>query len=352
MLRKAVFLIVPALLIGILAFTLQARVSPSEEGSPNTKKPAGTSRLQDEFLDNPPLVFDTAPIKPIPVSFIVDTGKAALGKKLFHEPRLSRNQKTSCASCHDLSTAGTDGKPFSTKFDGAQAAMNTPSIFNVSLYPYLYWDGSAKSLEAQAASELEQHMGIQWGTVILLLRTEQEYVRDFSAVYEEGVTATSITNAIAEFERTLLTPNSRFDRYLRGDESAISAKEKKGYILFAKHGCINCHQGVSLGGNMFEKLGAVYPPHDSPWRKDPSLVPKSAMGRFNVTGQEKHRYYYRVPSLRNVAKTAPYFHDGSIDDLEDAIRIMAYYNLGAQLPETDVQGIRSFLMTLTGDYKP
>lgn len=352
MLRKAVFLIVSALLIGILAFTLQARVIPSEEGSQKVKNAAGNISLQDEFLDNPPLLFDTAPIKPIPLSFIVNEGKSALGKKLFHEPRLSRNQKTSCASCHDLSTSGTDGKPLSAKFDGQPALVNTPSIFNASLSPYLYWDGSAKSLETQVTTELQQHMGIQWENVILLLKTEPLYAREFSTLYEEGVSISSISNAIAEFERTLLTPNSRFDRYLRGDENAISPREKRGYILFAKHGCINCHQGVNIGGNMFEKLGVVYPPPDSPWLTKSGGTPRPALGRFNVTGQEKHRYYFRVPSLRNIDKTAPYFHDGSVPRLEDAIRIMAYYNLGAQLPEPDVQDISSFLKTLSGDYKP
>lgn len=287
---------------------------------------------------------DAAPITPVPAA-MVNPDKARLGEKLFRDPRLSHHQNTSCASCHDLARGGADGKPRPTLYDQSLSKVNTPSVFNAALQPYFFWDGSVRSLEAQVEVDLTKHMGADWETLIPLLNKDPVYAAAFRRLYPGGMSANAVVNAIAEFERTLLTPNSRFDRFLRGETQAISAEEQQGYRLFMNYGCINCHQGVNLGGNMFERLGVVYPV--APVRQPPR--PRDDIGRFKVTGQEKHRHYFRVPGLRNVEKTAPYFHDGSITRLEDAVRIMGYYNLGASLPNEDVHLITGFLKTLTGE---
>lgn len=315
-------------------------------------KPAPKPFVANPFLENPYLSADASPIRPIPHNLTVNQDKAKLGKKLFNEPRLSHNQKISCTSCHDLSQGGADGKSLPSVSGQSGAKVNTLSVFNAPLHPYFFWDGSVKSMKTQVALDLTKHMGADWGTLVPLIKADPAYSNAFSRLYPDGVSKAAICDAIAEFQRTLLTPNSRFDRYLRGEEQIIDIREKKGYQLFVKYGCVNCHQGVGVGGNMFERLGVIYPPLPDKLLKKYSVYPSADEGRLKVTGKEEHRYYFRVPSLRNVEKTAPYFHDGSIATLEDAIRIMAYYNLGASLPERDIQLIAGFLRTLTGEYSP
>ena len=295
-----------------------------------------------------PEKFRNEPIQPVPMGVKVNLTVAALGKKLFHDPRLSADDSISCANCHNLGTAGVDGRRYSIGINGIQEYLNTPTIFNSGLNPYQFWDGRAASLEQminEPPSNIHK-MGSNWNDVIQKLKRDSTSRHDFAAAFEDGLTSNNIAHAIAEFERTLATPNARFDQFLRGKDDAITPQEKQGYHLFKSYGCATCHQGVAVGGNMFERMGSVrryfddYPPRGS-----------EDLGRYNVTHDEKHRYYFRVPSLRNVEKTAPYFHNGSAKTLEEAVKVMGFYNLGVRMPESDVALIVQFLKTLTGEYE-
>jgi cytochrome c peroxidase len=189
-------------------------------------------------------------------------------------------------------------------------------------------------------------MGSNWGEVVAKLERSDAYQEAFAALYPDGITQDAIKDAIATFERSLYTPNARFDRYLRGDETAIDEEEKEGYRLFKTYGCVKCHQGMTIGGNHFDTFGTI-----GDYFADRGNVTEADFGRFNVTGDEHDRFKFKVCSLRNVALTPPYFHDGSAETLEEAVTVMARYQLGRQMPETDVKRIVKFLATLTGEYK-
>lgn len=290
----------------------------------------------------------TEPVSPLPLSIPTDARKVVLGKRIFHDPRLSRDNSISCASCHNLSTAGVDSRKVSVGVGGKIGELNAPTVFNSGFNLYQFWDGRAESLEAQVSGPLTAHgeMDSNWPEVIAKLKKDAYYPKAFAFIYPDGMTGDNIADTIAEFERSLVTPNSRFDRFLRGDDKAISPEEKHGYQLFKTYGCASCHQGAALGGNMFERLGSV---HD--YFADHGPERPVDLGRYNITHQEYERHYFKVASLRNVAKTAPYFHNGSASTLEEAIYIMAYYNLGLIMPQNDINSIASFLRTLTGEYE-
>lgn len=291
--------------------------------------------------------YASEPLQPIPQVVASNSRLAELGRKLFHDTRLSRNNRLACSSCHDLAMAGTDGQRVSTGISGQSGALNAPSVFNSSLNTRLFWDGRASTLEDLVGSPINhpKEMGTEWPAVIAELKTDQDYRQSFDTLFADGITAGNITLAIAEFERTLLTPNARFDRFLMGETTALSNREKQGYTLFKIYGCATCHQGAAVGGNMFERLGSVR----DYFADHPGSGPQD-LGLYNVTHDEAHRHYFKVPSLRNVARTAPYFHNGSAASLEDAVRIMGYYNLGVQMPEYDIDMIVEFLNTLSGEY--
>lgn len=290
----------------------------------------------------------TKPILPIPTEVIVNTNKARLGKKLFYEQNISRSKTTSCASCHNPSHGGGDGRRKSVLADGSLAQFNAPTVFNCSLNFRQFWDGRAATLEDQVRLMITSPlaMGLGWDDVIARLQTNTEYSAEFNQIYADGITANNVANAIAEFERSLITPNAPFDRYLRGERNAISKNEERGYHLFLRYGCVSCHQGVAVGGNMYGKIGAI-----RDYFTDPQTVKHEDLGRFNLTQKEKHRYQFKVSSLRNVAKTAPYMHDGSVATLEEAVQVMGYYNLGVDIPKPDAELITAFLKTLTGEYQ-
>jgi cytochrome c peroxidase len=241
-----------------------------------------------------------------------------------------------------------DGKRFSTGIRGQQGLFNAPTVFNSSFNVRQFWDGRAESLEVQINGPLTNplEMDTDWPQVVAKLRTDKDYTREFAIQFPDGITSNNIASAIAEFERTLVTPNSRFDKYLRGDASAISAEEKQGYRLFKSYGCATCHQGAAVGGNMFERLGSV-----RDYFADHGPERPVDLGRYNVTRNEDHRHYFKVPSLRNVEKTAPYFHNGAAKTLEQAVHDMAFYNLGVVMPKQDEKLITLFLKTLTGEYE-
>lgn len=298
--------------------------------------------------DTPAVKFVNEPILPIPLKVDKDPRIVALGLKLFTDSRLSADNSIACSTCHLLDHAGVDNKKVSPGIGGAVGLINTPTVYNSGMSFAQFWDGRAETLEEQAGFPIHatNEMGSNWAQVINKLSIDQQYKKLFSAVYPQGITAESIADAIATFERTLITPNSRFDQFLRGNESAITEEEKRGYILFKSYGCASCHQGVAIGSNMYEKMGGLNSYFD-----DRGNLTQVDYGRFNVTGLEEHKFKFKVPSLRNIALTEPYFHDGSAQNLEEAVKIMAKYQLGRSIKKEDIKVIVMFLQTLTGEFK-
>jgi cytochrome c peroxidase len=236
-----------------------------------------------------------------------------------------------------------DGGVVAARSDGLPH-RNTPTVFNVSLNGTLNWDGALQTLEKHTDSVVPALMHIPWPELIARLRRDAAYAAAFAAAYPDGLTHNNVLDAIATFERSLLTPRSRFDRYLQGEHQALTRRELEGYELFKSYGCVSCHQGINIGGNMFQRFG-VFEAIPS------SRLPVTDLGRFLVTGVERDRHVFRVPSLRNVAVTAPYFHDGRAPTLETAVETMARAQLGRTLTARDVSRIVDFLGTLTGEYK-
>ena len=298
-----------------------------------------------------PTVNSTAidePIQPLPVNVNLNPEKVKLGEKLFNEPRLSRNNSISCASCHKLQLGGTDQMTISLGIYGRPGTVNTPTVFNSGFNFKQFWDGRAETLFEQIDGPIHssKEMDSNWPEIANKLKQLPEYVAMFKATYSGHLNSDTIKDAIATFERSLITPNSRFDRFLRGDKAALSIQEKEGYRRFKAYGCITCHQGINVGGNMFQGFGVF-----GNYFHDRGSETKADLGRYNVTGDERDRYVFKVPSLRNVSLTAPYFHDGSAQTLTEAVEIMGKYQLGRPLSEEDVDFIVRFLTTLTGKYR-
>lgn len=286
------------------------------------------------------------PITPIPDTINLDKNKVELGRRLFHEKRLSRDNSISCASCHDLKLAGVDARPVAVGVDSQAGTVNSPTVLNSGFNFSQFWDGRATTLEEQAEGPVHNpiEMASNWPEVIQKLSRDPQYVRAFQAIWPDGITAAHIQNAIAEFERSLITPNSPFDRYLKGDLQALGAEARKGWDLFRNLGCVACHQGVNMGGNMYATLGVMGDFFAE--RGKPHV--KSDLGRFNVTNREEDRNKFKVPTLRNIARTAPYFHDGSITQLGQAVDTMARYQLGVELSDADRAALVAFLTALNG----
>jgi cytochrome c peroxidase len=285
------------------------------------------------------------PIQPIPLEHGQDLARAEIGRRLFHDPRLSANNSVSCASCHDLARGGADGRDRSTGFSGLRTGVNAPSVLNAALNFRQFWNGRAATLEEQVDSVVRNpvEMGSKWADVVTKLAQDGSYKTVFGRAYKDGVTAANIQNAIATFERTLTTPNSRFDNYLRGNPQAITEQEKSGYAKFKQYGCVACHQGVNVGGNMFQKFGVM-----GDYFAARGHITEADLGRYAVTHDPADKHVFKVPSLRNVALTAPYFHDGSAKTLEEAVDVMFKYQLGRTASREDKGDIVKFLQTLTG----
>ena len=285
------------------------------------------------------------PIKPLQGTPKLDPARVEIGRKLFHDPRLSANGKLACAGCHDLAKGGVDGRFRSVGFDGQTVGINTPTVLNSGLNFKQFWNGRAESLEAQIEAVVANpvEIGSKWEDVVTWIAKDKDYKDAFGKAYKDGVTKRNIVDAIATFERSLVTP-SRFDRYLLGDQLAISGEEKAGYAKFKQYGCIACHQGQNIGGNMFQTFGVMgnyFQARGNPTDAD--------LGRFSVTKRDGDQHVFKVPSLRNIALTAPYFHDGSAATLEDAVEVMFKYQLGRTAPAEDKGLIVKFLKTLTGE---
>jgi len=288
------------------------------------------------------------PIQPIPINFDYDSAKVKLGKKLFFEPRLYKSGWITCNSCHNLSTGGTDNLPSSIGHKWFFGPINTPTVLNSRFNLSQFWDGRAKDLKEQARGPIANpiEMGSNHELAVSVIQSIPEYVQWFSEVYgadiicaEDKITIDRVTDAIAAFEETLTTPNSKFDYWLKGYDKFISKSEKEGYDLFKNMGCIACHNGVGVGGGSYQKFGIT-----KPYDKD-----THTLGRYNVTNNEKDKYVFKVPLLRNIELTPPYFHDASTWDLSEAVKTMAEYQLGLTLTESDTSKIVEFLHTLTGE---
>jgi cytochrome c peroxidase len=290
----------------------------------------------------------TEPIQPIPLTLSLDPDKVSLGKTLFEDPRLSEDNRISCVSCHNLNLGGVDRRVLSVGINGNLTDVNTPTIFNVSFNFRFNWNGKFENLtdHLNALMTNPKVMGVKWETLIEKLKEDSEYRETFDRLYRDGLTPANIKDAIVLYETSLYTPNSRFDRFLRGDKQALTQSEKEGYKLFKNYGCISCHQGINVGGNMFQRFGVM-----GNYFADRGNITKADLGRFNVTKDEADRYVFRVPSLRNVELTAPYFHDGSAATLDKAIAVMVRYQLGRPLSREKIDLIVQFLRTLTVEYR-
>jgi len=289
------------------------------------------------------------PIQPLPPPPLLDARKVELGRKLFRDRRFSRDNSVACISCHPFQHGGADPRPRSVGAGGVLGPVNSPSIFNAGHNFRQLWSGAARSLEDQidAVVANPRVFGSNWPAVLEKLGRDKDLADAFAAAYPRGLERASVLDALASYERSLVTP-SRFDRYLRGDAAAITAAEKSGYQAFKRYGCVACHQGVNVGGNMFQKFGAM-----RDYFKDRAAAgrpPEEAdRGRFNATGRAHDLHVFKVPGLRNVALTAPYFHDASATTLEDAVEVMFRYQLGRAAPAGDKALIVKFLHTLTGE---
>ncbi len=286
-------------------------------------------------------------LQPLPDSVSADPAKVALGEKLFHDVRLSKDNTVACASCHDLKKGGTDQLPFSKGVGGTVGGINAPTVFNAGFQFIQFWDGRAADLAAQADGPVNNpaEMASNWSEASAKLGQDAEFTQAFNAVYPDGYKKENFVNAIAEFEKTLVTPGP-FDKYLKGDENALTADQKAGLKVFEDSGCTKCHCGPLLGGQSFELMGL---------RKDyfhkRGNVKEADFGRFNATKDEADKYRLKVPTLRNIKLTAPYFHDSSTSDLGKAVKDMARCQLGERMNDKQVEQVVQFLDALTGEYK-
>ncbi len=275
-----------------------------------------------------------------------DPRKVALGRELFADTALSGDNTVSCASCHDLASAGVDGRPRAVGRDGAPLDFNTPSVYNSSLNVAYSWAGAAATLEDQidVAVLHPAEFGTTWPALLDAVRGVPRYQATFRQIYPAGVTVASVKDAIATFVRSLVVTGAPLDRFLFGDTSALSTQQLRGLRTFTDLGCAACHQGRNVGGNLYQTMGIF-----DDYFADRGEVTEADLGRYNVTGDPADRHVFRVPSLRNVALTAPYLHDGSVPTLPRMIRIMARYQLGRDVTEAQVADIEAFLTALTGD---
>jgi cytochrome c peroxidase len=286
------------------------------------------SRSSDQLLESTSTTAKE-PITPIPEAVTADPLKVRLGERLFGDTRLSHDNSRSCSSCHDLGANGAGRSSHDIGLDGSELPLNTLTIFNAALNFRFSWEGKFRTLESDALASLESPriMGSSSSEVLEKLRADPAVRREFAAAYGRGPDIANVLDAIATFERTLVTPGSRFDQWLTGDANALSEHELNGYRLFKSMGCVSCHQGVNIGGNLFQRHG-IFRPLAAPL---PEIL--------------------RVPSLRNVATTPPYFHDGSAPTLDDAVRKMAAAQLNSTLTDQQVSAIVAYLQTLTGQYR-
>lgn len=301
-----------------------------------------TTTLAVAMLINNNAMATDEPIQPIQSPKDINAAQVELGKKLYFDPRLSKSGFISCNSCHNLSMGGTDNLKTSIGHNWQQGPINAPTVLNSSMNVAQFWDGRAADLKAQAGGPIANpgEMAFTHELAVNVLASMPQYVDEFKKVFgNDKITIDEITQAIAEFEKTLVTPNSRFDKWLKGEKTALNEEELAGYELFKNSGCVACHNGEAVGGSSFQKMGAV----------EPYKTKNPAEGLKGVTGKEEDRFKFKVPTLRNVELTYPYFHDGEAATLSEAVEIMGQIQLGKKFTNAETAKIVAFLKTLTGD---
>ncbi|MCO7191034.1 MULTISPECIES: cytochrome c peroxidase [unclassified Pseudoalteromonas] len=287
------------------------------------------------------------PILPLQ-SVATDARKVALGRQLFFDTRLSRTNDISCASCHQLSSHGADNSARSKGAFGRLGEVRAPTVYNSVFNIRQAWDGKAIDLKAQVTLPVEnpKEFATTWPELIATLNQDQAFRAAFTQVYRAGLSSDSISDAIAHYERSLITLNAPFDLWLQG-KATLSEQAQEGYRLFKYYGCINCHQGKNVGGNMFAKMGTF---GDYFGDRGTAIEP-SDYGRYNVTGREEDKFTFKVPGLRMAARQTYFFHDGSEQSLTGAINTMARYQLGRSLSEAELAAIAAFLESLVGHHQ-
>jgi len=286
------------------------------------------------------LAYAAEPIVPIPQKIAYDPIKAKIGQVLFFDPILSKDKTVACVNCHNLYTGGADSDAVSSGIEGKKGRMNAPTVLNAVFNFKQFWNGRAKNLAEQASGPIHNpvEMGMSDRMVAARLNADRKYRQLFQPLKgSDRITFDDVTGTIAEYEKTLITPNSRFDRFLR-KEIRLTPKEELGYADFKRLGCISCHNGVNIGGNSFQKFGVITP---VTWSENSD-------DRYQMTRREQDKNVYKVPTLRNIVLTAPYFHDGRSKTLKDAIALMSNHNLGIPLSNEESDNILAFLHTLTG----
>jgi cytochrome c peroxidase len=288
------------------------------------------------------------PLLPLEAYKNLDPRKVALGDLLYHDNRLSADNSISCAGCHNLSSNGSDSRATSIGIGEAVGPIKAPTVYNSAYNFVQFWDGRAADLEEQAAGPVHNpiEMGSNWDQVLAKLQQDTKLVGLFAEAYPDGLNAKNIVSAIADFERSLVTVDSPFDRWLQGYESALNDSEMRGYQLFKSYGCSSCHQGRNVGGNMYAYMGAMGDYFADRGKK----IVEADLGRFNVTKDESDRHLFKVPSLRLAARQTHFFHDGSQSELKEAIRVMGLYQIGRNIPDEDISDIAAFLHSLVGTH--
>lgn len=335
------------LLIGISAFLRPAgehiKVAADEEAAEVAEAETTAAVSEEQPAAEPIVSVRDEPIEPIPVVAITEPKKVDLGKMLWFDTRLSKSGGLSCNSCHDLAKGGTDNIPTSIGHGWAEGPINSPTVLNSRFFLAQFWDGRAKDLMEQAGGPIENpiEMASSHEHVVKVLNSIPEYKALFNDAFgiEDDIKIEQITSAIALFEDTLITPNSRFDQWLGGDDDAITAQELNGYKVFKESGCVACHSGIALGGSSFQKFGVF----------EKYTTQNLSEGRYAVTGKEEDKYVFKVPTLRNIELTYPYFHDGQVNSLAEAVNIMGKIQLNRAYTEDETADIVAFLKTLTGD---
>jgi len=283
------------------------------------------------------------PIQPIPMDLGLNPLEVSLGEKLFKDVRLSPTNNMSCESCHYNHLGGGDALRYSTDIEGKLRTRNTLTIFNLSFQPILHWDGRFVDIYSQIEFSLTDSLKVKWPETLVYLNENVNYQALFKKAYQVDATKKLVIRALYIYQKSLITPSSRFDQYLLGKKNVITQDEEKGYQLFKQYGCISCHHGTAVGGQMFAHFGVF-----ANYFEDRGDIIQADYGRFNITKRESDKFRFKVPSLRNIAVTGPYFHDGSVEDLGEAVEVMAKYQLGVVIPAADVEHIVLFLKTLTG----
>lgn len=325
-----IFLAVGVVLVTAILATYFVHSAPTQES--NTE----TAELNWQYISV------DSPLQPIPTVQNLDLDWVNLGRALFHSPLLSKDNTISCASCHLVHFGGDDSFPVSTGIENKVGTRNSPSVLNAVFNFRQFWDGRSLDLKEQIAGPVHNpvEMGSSWQEIVTKLENSTDFVTMFASVTSDGINEETISNALVAYETSLTTPNAPIDAYIQGDHNALNPQQKRGLQKFTDFGCVACHQGVNIGGNLFQKIGRI--------GEKPALLADD-LGRYEVTGNEYDKYVFKVPSLRNVALTAPYFHNGAVAEFSDPVKIMAKMQLGRDISQSDIDDIVALLQSFTGD---